>query len=429
MDAYNSAISELTPLRAEFYTGFRRKKEIFNKKFRPLYLDRISLLLQYAEKISDPVKQQLLFRETLDTLESMKTSEIQDYFQDECMAAIGEKSEDADQADKGTALIYPFITEGHPVLLLSLSGNIHYIKVQADSQILASCAKRFRRLLERKEDTDKRPLRYAKYLYEQLIQPVEQILSASGIDTLVIVPEGALRLIPFSALHDGRQFLIEKYAVATVPALSIAADSPMEKENILALLSGLSESRQGFPPLPNVPEEVMNIQKITDGSVLQNRNFTLENLSGALRNTEYTMIHMATHAQFGSSPEKTFLLTYDGKITPDSLEKLIGLGIFRDNPVDLLTLSACQTAAEDERAILGLAGIALKSGAGSSLSTLWYVDDEAGSVLLTEFYRQLIQKNMSKAKALQQAQIKLIGHSSFHHPMYWSPFLLIGNRL
>ena len=139
------------------------------------------------------------------------------------------------------------------------------------------------------------------------------------------------------------------------------------------------------------------------------------------------MVHIASHGQFEGDPRKTFLLTYDGKLTMNALESFIKLSRYREEPIELLTLSACRTAAGDDRAALGLAGVAVKAGARSALATLWYINDQASSVLVIEFYRQLSQPEMSKAKALQAAQQRLFADPRYRHPGYWSPFLLIGN--
>jgi CHAT domain-containing protein len=113
----------------------------------------------------------------------------------------------------------------------------------------------------------------------------------------------------------------------------------------------------------------------------------------------------------------------------DRLSRLIGLYRFRDEPLELLTLSACETAAGDDRAALGLAGLAIKAGARSALATLWFINDEASSILVAEFYRQLTDATISKAVALQRAQLKLIEDPIYQHPAYWAPFLLLNNWL
>jgi CHAT domain-containing protein len=113
----------------------------------------------------------------------------------------------------------------------------------------------------------------------------------------------------------------------------------------------------------------------------------------------------------------------------NQLEQIVGIGQYRDKPVELLTLSACQTAAGDDRAALGLAGVAVKSGARSALATLWFVNDQATALLVSDFYQHLKDSSVSKAGALQQAQINILSDRRYRHPGYWSPYLLIGNWL
>jgi len=144
----------------------------------------------------------------------------------------------------------------------------------------------------------------------------------------------------------------------------------------------------------------------------------------------YSIVHIASHGHFDSDAAKTFVLTYDGKLSLDELERMIRPSQIRDKPVELLTLSACQTAAGDDRAALGLAGIAVKAGARSAFATLWFVDDEASTMLVGDFYSDLHNlPGISKAKALQKAQVKLLADPRYGHPCYWAPYLIIGNWL
>jgi len=108
----------------------------------------------------------------------------------------------------------------------------------------------------------------------------------------------------------------------------------------------------------------------------------------------------------------------------------IGPSQFRGKPVELLTLSACQTAAGDDRAALGMAGVAIKAGARSALATLWFVNDQSTAILISQFYAELHRdSSVSKAKALQNAQLTLMGDRRYEHPCYWAPYLIIGNWL
>ena len=146
--------------------------------------------------------------------------------------------------------------------------------------------------------------------------------------------------------------------------------------------------------------------------------------------TQFQLVHFATHGQFDREASRSFIVTHDGKLTLDQLEALLRPGQFRGRPVELLTLSACQTAAGDDRAALGLAGVAVKAGARSVLATLWFVHDQSTAMLMSEFYAQLRQdSNTSKASALQRAQMKVLHDPRYEHPCYWAPYLIIGNWL
>jgi CHAT domain-containing protein len=261
------------------------------------------------------------------------------------------------------------------------------------------------------------------------MRPLEPDLTSVTIDSLVFVPDGPLRTIPMAALHDGKQFLINKYAVATTPGIDLTDPRSLKRENIKALTVGLTESVQGFPALPEVSTELQSIQGLYGGDLLVNQDFLVSRLEKELRDKQFTVVHIASHGRFESDVAQTFLLTFDGKLTMERLNQFVGLFRFRDDPLELLTLSACATAAGDDRAALGLAGVAIKAGARSALATLWHINDPASSILITEFYRQLQDPSVSRAIALQRAQLKLLHDPRYQHPGYWSPFLLINNWL
>jgi len=257
----------------------------------------------------------------------------------------------------------------------------------------------------------------ARKLYDWLIAPLSAVLTTQDIDTLVIVPDGPLRTVP----------------LATTPGFNLTDPRPLSRQNISILLNGLSVKvahANKFNALTNVTEEIQSIKSLFDNSkVLLNSQFTLEGVGEALQKRPYSIVHVASHGQFQRDPKDTFLLAYDDKLTMDILENYLKFNELNYS-VELLTLSACQTAVGDERAALGLAGVAIKAGAKSALASLWFVVDEATSKLMSEFYQQLINNpDFSKAQALQAAQKKLIAHKKFRHPAYWSPFLLIGNWL
>jgi len=191
----------------------------------------------------------------------------------------------------------------------------------------------------------------------------------------------------------------------------------------------LTQAVQGFPGLPYVADELLAVRGIYGGQLLLDKNFLLGSLEQELKKEPYSMIHVATHGQFGGSGGATFILAFKEKFSMDRLGEFIGLLRFRDEPLDLLTLSACETATGDDRAALGLAGVAVRAGARSALATLWHINDPASYELIAEFYRQLRNPTISRAGALQAAQLKLLGDIRYDHPGYWAPFLMINNWL
>ena len=251
----------------------------------------------------------------------------------------------------------------------------------------------------------------AQQLYTWLIRPLEPLLEAGKADTLVFVPDGALRTIPMAALHDGQKFLIEKYAVAVTPGLTLMEPKPIKRANVTLMAAGLTQAverdGQQFPALPNVGSEIANLQKLFGGTPLMNENFRVANVEKVFGAQPYTLVHIASHGEFSGDVHKTFVLTYDGALTLDGLEHLIRPSQLREQPLELLSLSACQTAAGDDRAALGLAGVAVKAGARSAFATLWYVNDQASTTLVSDFYGILRRDpDISKAKALQHAQVQ-----------------------
>jgi CHAT domain-containing protein len=181
--------------------------------------------------------------------------------------------------------------------------------------------------------------------------------------------------------------------------------------------------------LPFVSEELDTIQTLYGGKILLNQGFLIADLETTLSEEHFNIVHIASHGQFAGEAEETFLLAFDDKLTMDRLNHYVGLFRFREDPLELLTLSACETAAGDDRAALGLAGVAIKTGARSALGTLWYINDQASSILVAEFYRHLQNPSISRAKAVQLAQVTMLEDRRYEHPGYWSPFILINNWL
>lgn len=425
--SYQRAADLVHTLRPEMAAGATTSIASFREAGGRLYFELADLLLQRSSVTTTKEEAQPYLIKARDAIELFKTAELRDYFADECVDAFQTRQTKLEDVSRQAAIVYPIILPDRTELLVSLPDGMHRITVAVKQEELKQDALAFQRLLQK--ETTREYLRKGQRLYDLLLRPLEPVFANFDITTLVIVPDGPLRMIPFSALHDGKQFLITKYAVATTPGLNLTDPKPLSRDRIEVLSAGLTVSVQGFPPLPNAADELEAIGNLYKTHRLLNEEFRVPQLEREMKGNPFTIVHIASHGKFERNAKNSFLLTFDEKLTMDRLSQVIGFFRFRDQPLELLSLSACQTAAGDDRAALGLAGIAIKAGARSALATLWFVSDEASSSLVVEFYRQLKDPALSKAQALRQAQLKLIENPDFQHPIYWAPFLLLNNWL
>jgi len=433
IEVYQQALAHLHPIRTQLFIGQRNGLEVLEQRIRPVYVGLADLLLQKAATAPTAHAKLTLLIQARETVEKMKVIELQQYYQDSCISAVQAEMTELERGlDAHTAILYPILLPDRTELLLTVpQEGLLQVVVPVGYDSMKQTILEFRKNLQL--NTSPRFIDQAAKLYEWLIRPIKSKLTAHEVKTLIVVPDGLLRTIPPAALYDEekQEFLIHQMALAITPGLTLTALHPLSRNNLTILLNGLSEGVQNFSPLPSVVNEIKSItQFFKQPSILLDKQFLLEQFGQTLKASPYEIIHIASHGQFDRNPKKTFLLAYDNKITMDRLQTLLSFGQERKKPVELLTLSACQTAVGDERAALGLAGVAIKAGARSAIASLWFVNDESTSQLVTEFYRTLTQQpQLSKAEALQVAQQKLAATQDFRHPAYWAPFLLIGNWL
>ncbi len=426
--AYRRALQTLEPIRHDLLLGHGLAGTTFRETVGPVFFELTDLLFEKADAVNDPAEAQRILREACDTIEQLKSVELEDYLQDECVNLLGTKAARVEDLGRNTAVVYIIPLAHRTELLVGIGSELKRVTVAVDAERLTAEVRTFRAHLEKRITNEY--LVEARQLYRWLIGPIRGLLDAGGIQTLVFVPDGALRTIPMSALQDGQRFLIEQFSVAVTPGLTLLEPHPVQWPHVQALKAGLTEATQNHPPLPYVTAELEIVQKLFGGPILLDRDFVLPSLKKDFAEAQYQLVHFATHGQIDRDVSKSYVLTHDGKLTFDQLEELLRPGQFRGRAVELLTLSACQTAAGDDRAALGLAGVAVKAGARSVLATLWSVHDESTALLVGEFYSQL--KNtpaITKAQALQSAQLKVLRDPRFDHPGYWAPYLIIGNWL
>jgi CHAT domain-containing protein len=392
-----------------------------------LYFELADLLLSRAAAAPTPAEAEPILREAREVVELFKADELRDYFRDDCVDAARANMTAVERAAPAAAVLYPIPLKDRLELLVSLPGGLRRIAVPVGSERLTQEVRQFRLRLEKR--TTQEYLPHAQQLYDWLVRPLETALADAAVTTLVFVPDGPLRTIPLASLHDGRRFLIAKYAVATSPGLTLTDPRPLDRGQSRALAVGLTQAVRDFPALPNVAEELRTVQTLFPGRLLLDQDFQVSALEQELKSGGFAIVHIASHSELKDNPRHSFLLAYDQQVSLDQLDRLVGLYRRRGEPLAFLTLSACATAAGDDRAALGLAGVAIKAGANSALATLWSISDEASAALVSEFYRTLRDPLVSKAEALRRAQLKMLDDQAFDHPAYWSLFLLLNNWL
>ena len=427
LEAYRRAVFALQSVRSELIAAAGPSPTSFRDSVGAVYFELADLLLQRAARLPDGTQSEPFLKEARDVVELFKVDELRNYFGNECVDSARSRIASLESVAITAAIVYPIALPDRLEILVSLSTGLQRFTVPVGRDQLTEEVRTFRSFLEKRSTNEYLP--HAQQLYEWLIRPMEATMKAQAINTLVFVPDGALRTIPMAALHDGRQFVIQRYAVATTPGLTLTDPRPMKRQTVQALTAGLSEAVQGFSALPNVAEEARMVHQLFGGDLLMNKDFLVPAVETELKEKPISLVHIASHGQFDSDPRKSFLLAYDEKLTMDRLDQFVSRMKYRNEPLALLTLSACETAAGDDRAALGLAGIAIKAGARSALATLWFISDEASSLLVMDFYRQWQDSSLSKAVALQRTQVKMLEHPMFQHPAYWAPFLLLNNWL
>jgi CHAT domain-containing protein len=439
--AYQQAIATLQSIRGDIVAANRELQFDFTEQVEPVYRELMELLLAPSDIT---VKSQLIAQQggeanpnpnpksnvekAVDTLELLKLAELQNFFGDECVQlALAESKENGSLADTNTAVVYSVILNNQTQMILrSPNGSLANYRIAISKPEIEAEINQLRYFLESRATEEY--ITQVQKIYDLLIRPIEADLTAIQPTTLLFINDGVLRKVPMAALHDGKEFLIQKYPIAIAPSLTLTARKPLDHSNLEALSLGLTVERSPFAPLTNVAAEVTAVNKILGGTELLDEAFTLPNLQEQLQKKNFPIVHIATHGKFGVDAESTFIVGFDQRISIEQIDKLLRFRNGRKS-VELLTLSACQTATGDNRSALGIAGVAVRAGVKSALATLWYINDEATVPLIEEFYSQLRQPNISKAEALRNAQIKMITDVNYNHPAVWSPFVLIGNWL
>jgi CHAT domain-containing protein len=421
IDAYRDAVTTLRQIRSDLVATEPELQFSFRESIEPIYRELVDLLVNAKAKAED-------LKEARTTIEELQLAELENFFRSACLDV---QKQQIDEIDPSAAVIYPILLGDRLEVIMSFGKDklIHHTIPLPQAEVEETLDQWLQSLNPAYSSQEQ--LKLSQTVYDWLIRPASEQLKSRNIKTLVFVPDGLLRSLPMSALHDGNHYLIEDYRIAITPGFQLLAPRQLVQDQLRALTVGLTEARQGFAALPGVQQEIDQIRMKLNTKVILNEQFTKTNLREQLGSSNYPIVHLATHGQFSSDPEQTFLLTWDDTINVKDVQSILhARRLEQSKPIELLVLSACQTAAGDKQAALGLAGLAIQSGARSTLATLWSVNDRSTAQFMTALYRNLTaSSSISRGESVRQAQLSLLQNPRYSHPFYWATFTLIGNWL
>jgi CHAT domain-containing protein len=434
--AYENSVKALKAIRADLALASRDFQFDFRDVVEPVYRELTELQLN-ATPANQTLTQQASLEPALATIDGLRLAELQNYLGADC--TISPSATPIALVNEQTAVVSTIMLKDRVAVILTLPDAPSIVRwITAPSQTVRATVNDLRLKLENRSDLTNSYQAPAQQVYDWLIRPFAAELQAAKIETLVFIQDGILRSIPMTALYDGKQFLVEQYAIASTLSFSLIDPTQLEQRSLRVLGFGLTKSSTigstVFAPLSFVKTELDRITKTRPGSKeFVDAAFTIDRLKQELTQNAFPIVHLATHGKFGIDSRDTFLVT--GKQVQNDNEKLTMNQFYQilqtiGKPLELLTLTACETAVGSDRDALGIAGISLQAGAKSAIASLWQVDDRATAELIGQFYQNLSQ-GMGRAKALQTTQKSwLAAHPDVQqHPGYWAALMLVGNWL
>jgi CHAT domain-containing protein len=432
--AYEMAVEQVEQVRQDLLSLEREVQFSFQETVRDIYEDYIFVLLKW-----EPFEDRLATVAQL--IDRFGLAELENFLG--CELSI-ESQPDSDLQDNPAAILYAIVLEKYNSIAIVVKvpdgseRQFYYYSVQW--QAVKRQIKSLNYFIEEHSlntrINQEQIAKAARELYQLLIQPTRDLLPDSG--TLVFVTDSLLQTIPMAMLQDEQgQYLIEKYSLAFSLRSQLDSNPPPSSSEPRGLLAGVRNGPSfgtNFDELPAVKRELQEVQaEIGDSKILLDEDFTRDAFEKQINHADFSIVHIATHGEFSSDPQKTFILAFDDPINVRQFDRFVRRRIESSLfPIDLLVLSACETAKSDRRGGLGLAGVAVQAGARSTLASLWKVSDGSTALFMREFYRHWRQSNLTKAEALRQAQLTFLHEpqyrdQNYHLPYYWAAFVLAGD--
>ncbi|MDJ0707639.1 MAG: CHAT domain-containing protein [Leptolyngbyaceae cyanobacterium MO_188.B28] len=436
--AYSEAVKTLESVRDDLLFIDSDIQFSFRDNVEPVYRQLVELLVsgeagQDADQPSQDQPSQEYLGQAIQRIDNLQLNELENFLG--CNLA---QTLDPNQATPvpTAAILYPMILEERLAVILQLPDQdqpLQFHQVMESRKDVEKVLQTLRQDLSEAPDRTPEVLEKAEMLYQWLIEPFEPVLAQDPeIDTLVFVLDGPLRNIPMAVLRHNNQYLIQKYAIAVAPRLALFNPTPISSE-LAVFVGGVGESQtikgRTFEKIEYLVDELQGIGKdVNTNPPLIDADFTTDNLKHQLGAEDFSVVHLKTHGVFSSDPEETFIVAYQELIHGRDLGSLIQAGNRQtETPLELLVLSACSTAQGDNRAVLGLAGIAVQAGVRSAISTLWEAQDAPNTKLMIRFYEELSTPGTTRAQALRRAQLDLF--KRYPAPHIWGTYVLVGNWL
>lgn len=423
---YKEAVNTLQAVRKDLLNIKADVRFSFRDNVEPVYRGLVDALL------TNPSTQDI--EAAVQTIDGLQLAELESFLRCRLDGAINVHQQ-LDEIDPKAAFIYPIILRDRLEVIAKLPGQpiTHYSEAVAP-EIIEDTLKRFReRVLSLGGGDQSNQPASDEQLYDWLLRPIEGAISnpETVVETMVFVPDSAFRNMAPTALYDREmnQYVVEKnYATVLLPNTQLFdLGKVRQKPTVLAIGIGDAQIIQdeSFKPL-EAEQEIETIQRIIPNTYpLLNEKANRLEIEDKLASISPSVLHFTSHGKFSSNPDETYIVIYENVLKSHELDNLLQSSPNYADGIDLLTLAACQSANGDNRAVLGLAGVAVNANARSTLASLWNIKDEVMLTFMESFYQEFSDPTVTKAEALHHAQ-QTIRKSPDEAPYFWAPFTLIG---
>ncbi len=403
---YKLAVATIKKLRQQL-SGNPISPHLYFDVVKPVLNDYLQLLFS----LPSPPLEEVISLQQLDQL-----GQLDNYFRVICQLDLETPQK---MIEKTSARIFFIELDQSIHAVVQLSDSLLHYPLTISHKQLQAQVKQWRVQLMNAEFEESFEL--GSILYKTILAPLMPTLEAKQIEHLQFISNGVLRTVPLAALNDGEKYLIEQFALSYSLGLGNQV-TPKLQRDFLPLIAGLTRSTSKFPnPLKFAEKEALQVQTLLGGTILLDDTFSAISLALQLQDDSYQILHLATHASFSFVRERAFIETGTQTISLNQFESILKQ---RRSPLQLLVLSACQTAVGDRYSALGLLGVGLRNNIDVVVGSFWEVGDSSTSEQMKTLY-ELWKQGASLPEALRQVQLGLIRDGEL--PADWASFIVAFN--